>query len=315
MFIYAGNPTHKVMDLLALEYEHCFAVFRGVNFQLSSFDFRLDYDTLVALSELADLTRFAELDPSHIMEMSLALTALNFLISLVKPLLCALSTAFGAFGMTASQAANIPLAVLTACEIDETTRLIDLAHIRTFVRHVGEDFGRQGNLRVRVASAATGGASARAAPAGPFPDEGIVGEVTQCVRDPTRICIPVLTRQFDFDDKSVLMKKIAQARTSRCVDVNSSSMARTPTSQRSFLRIGSGHCRHASGSARERPAQKYVLLMRYPLRQTVKSRMGMPSKTTSCFANEAVRPLWRRSSEPLKRAQLGSSLSTPRTIV
>ena len=49
------------------------------------------------------------------MDASLALTALNFLISLVKPLLCGLSTALGVFGMTASQAANVPLAVVTAC--------------------------------------------------------------------------------------------------------------------------------------------------------------------------------------------------------
>ena len=116
MFIYAGNPTHEVMDLLALEYEHCFAVFRGVRFQLPSFDFALA-DAFGALSGFADLTRFAQFDPSHFMEASLALTALNFLISLVKPLLCGLSTALGVFGMTASQAANVPLAVVTACDV------------------------------------------------------------------------------------------------------------------------------------------------------------------------------------------------------
>ena len=126
MFIYAGNPTHEVMDLLALEYEHCFAVFRGVRFQLPSFDFALA-DAFGALSGFADLTRFAQFDPSHFMEASLALTALNFLISLVKPLLCGLSTALGVFGMTASQAANVPLAVVTACEYEE------LGKIREFV--------------------------------------------------------------------------------------------------------------------------------------------------------------------------------------
>ena len=36
-------------------------------------------------------------------------------------------------------------------------------------------------------------------------------------------------------------------------------MARTPTSQRSFLRLGSGHCRHASGSAREPSAEICVV--------------------------------------------------------
>ena len=61
------------------------------------------------------------------MEASLALTALNFLISLVKPLLCGLSTALGVFGMTASQAANVPLAVVTACD-DK-----NLGEIREFV--------------------------------------------------------------------------------------------------------------------------------------------------------------------------------------
>ena len=61
------------------------------------------------------------------MEASLALTALNFLVSLVKPLLCGLSTALGVFGMTASQAANVPLAVVTACAHYE------LGKIREFV--------------------------------------------------------------------------------------------------------------------------------------------------------------------------------------
>ena len=126
MFIYAGNPTHEVMDLLALEYKHCFAVFRGVRFQLPSFEFSLT-DAFGALSGFADLTSFAMFDPSHFMDASLALTALNLLISLIKPLLCGLSAALGAFGMTASQAANIPLAVVSVCDFEK------LAEIRKFV--------------------------------------------------------------------------------------------------------------------------------------------------------------------------------------
>ena len=126
MFIYAGNPTHEVMDLLALEYKHCFAMFRGVRFQLPSFEFSLT-NAFGALSGFADLTSFAQFDPSHFVGASLALTALNLLISLIKPLLCGLSAALGAFGMTASQAANIPLAVVAVCEVDE------IEEIRKFV--------------------------------------------------------------------------------------------------------------------------------------------------------------------------------------
>ena len=114
MFIYAGNPTDQVMDLVAVEYRHCFAVFRGVDFQLPSFDFNLA-DAFAALSGFSDLTRFAHFDPSHFMEASLALTALNFLIGLLKPLLCGVSAGLGAFGMAASHAANIPIAEVTAC--------------------------------------------------------------------------------------------------------------------------------------------------------------------------------------------------------
>jgi len=121
MFIYAGNPTHEVMDLLALEYKHCFAVFRGVRFQLPSFEFSLT-DAFGALSGFADLTSFAMFDPSHFMDASLALTALNLLISLIKPLLCGLSAALGAFGMTASQAANIPLAVVV-CDHEKLNKI------------------------------------------------------------------------------------------------------------------------------------------------------------------------------------------------
>jgi len=125
MFIYAGNSTDEVMDLLALEYKHCFAVFLGARFRMPSFDFSLS-DAFDAFSAFSDLTSFANFDPSHFMESSSALTALNFLISLIKPLICVISTGFAVFGMTASVAANIPVSIVAAGEADNVTNVVKL---------------------------------------------------------------------------------------------------------------------------------------------------------------------------------------------
>ena len=125
MFIYAGNSTDEVMDLLALEYKHCFAVFLGARFRMPSFDFSLS-DAFDAFSAFSDLTSFANFDPSHFMESSSALTALNFLISLIKPLICVISTGFAVFGMTASVAANIPVSIVAAGKADNVTNVVKL---------------------------------------------------------------------------------------------------------------------------------------------------------------------------------------------
>ena len=119
-FVYAGNPTHAVMDLVADIYQHAFAVFRGARFQLPTFDLDLS-DAFGALSSSADLTLFASFDPSYFLKSSLALTALNFFISLIKPLIGAGCSVLSAFGLTATQVANLPIAAVTAAVADGKT--------------------------------------------------------------------------------------------------------------------------------------------------------------------------------------------------
>ena len=111
MFIYAGSSTSGVMDFIALTYKHCIGVFLGLEFQLPSLSFSLG-SAIGAMRAYSDFTRFASFDPSHFLESSLGLTALSFLVSLIKPLICLIAGGFLFFGFAASQVANLPVVVV-----------------------------------------------------------------------------------------------------------------------------------------------------------------------------------------------------------